>query len=229
MLELNGGAVLALWNGVDPARRHEYDAWHTREHVAERIAVPGMLGARRYVRSSGRLPEYLTLYSLDDTGVLQSEAYHSLLENPTPRSQAMRPSFRGFMRLCCRRLLSIGGGLGGAIAALVVDEDVDLRAPTIKRELEKLLMEDAITAAHVLERDPAIADVPFAIGGDSPDFPRAGAILLESYDENELGRLLPGIRSALTRLGMGEAGKTLTTYRLAYALERGSLERMPRR
>ena len=224
MLDISGGAVLALWNGVDTSRTREYNAWHTREHVAERISVPGMIGARRYVKTSGPLPDYLTLYAMNDTDVLKSDAYRSLLENPTVWSRSMRPSFRGFIRLCCRRLLSIGGGLGGSLAAIVVDDATDLRSPALRQELEKLLEEAGILAAHVLERDRDVSDVPFQIGGDSPDFPKAGAIFLEGYDEKELHRLLPTIRSGLASLGASKVDKTFTTYTFAYALDRASLE-----
>src|SRR3954453_2827248 len=121
MLDLTGEGVLALWNGVEPSRAHEYNVWHSREHIGERVAVPGMVGARRYVRAQGPLPEHSTLYALDDTAVLKSDPYRALLENPTAWSRAMRPSFRDVMRIACRRLLSVGGGLGGSLAACVTD------------------------------------------------------------------------------------------------------------
>jgi hypothetical protein len=226
MLDIGGGAVLALWNGVEASQTQEYNAWHTREHVAERISVPGMIGARRYVKSGGPLPDYLTLYAMNDTDVLRSDAYRSLLENPTAWSRAMRPHFHSFMRLCCRRLLSIGGGLGGALAAIVVDDATDLRSEALRKGLESLLQEPGILAAHVLERDRDVPDVPFKIGGATPDFPTAGAIFLEGYDEKTLHLLLPAIRAALAGIGAGEIEKTLTTYTLAYALDRASLQRV---
>src|SRR5690606_33492639 len=116
-----------------------YDLWHTREHVPERIAVPGMLGARRYVRSAGPLPEYLTVYAMEDTAVLASQPYRNLLAGPTPWSQAMRPAFRGFMRLCCRRAWSGGGGLGGALMAGVFDEPDAAALPSLPERLGALL------------------------------------------------------------------------------------------
>lgn len=224
MLDISGGAVLALWNGIDASRIQEYNAWHTREHVAERISIPGMIGARRYVKSSGPLPDYLTLYAMNDTDVLKSDAYRRLLDNPTAWSRAMRPSFHSFMRLCCKRLLSIGGGLGGSLAAIVVDDNIDLRSPALRATLEMLLKEPGILAAHILERDRNVPDVPFKIGGDSPDFPDAGAIFFESYDEKALRLLLPAIHSALAPAGINEIDNTFTTYTLAYALDRASLE-----
>ena len=225
MIDIEGGAVLALWNGAEASRRHEYNVWHTREHVPERISVPGMTGARRYVRSSGPLPEYLTLYMMDDTGVLRSEPYRKLLDNPTEWSRSMRPSFRGFLRLCSLRLMSLGGGLGGCLAAIIVDDAFDLHAPAVRAELDTLLQTDAIVAAHVLERDRDVPDVPFQIGGERPDFPNAGAILLEGYDLADLTASLPCISASLARLGLA-TDKTLTLYTLAYALDRASLDRI---
>lgn len=226
MLDLTGDGVLALWNGVETSRTREYNAWHTREHVPERVSVPGMIGARRYVKSSGLLAEYLTLYSLESTNVLNSDAYRSLLDNPTDWSRSMRSAFRGFLRIGCRRLLSLGGGLGNSVAALVVDEGADLHAPALWQELKNLLARPGLFAAHILERDRDIPDVPFKIGGDALDFPKAGVILLEAYDENELIQLLPAIRAGLARLDLDVAAKTLTAYRLAYALDRISLKHL---
>ena len=68
MLDFAGNGMLALWNGVDPARRDEYDLWHTREHVPERVAVPGMLGARRCVRLDGHQHHRLDCRDLGNRG-----------------------------------------------------------------------------------------------------------------------------------------------------------------
>jgi hypothetical protein len=219
MIDLTGDGVLALWNGVEPSRKAEYDAWHTREHVPERIGVPGMRGARRYLRLSGPLPEYLTLYALDDTQVLTNESYRKLLDNPTAWSTSMRPSFRGFMRLACRRVFTLGGGLGGALAAVTTDET---NSPSLRRDMESLIAHPAVAAIHVLARDPGIPDVPFKIGGDTPAFPNAGAILIEGYDDDLLSAALPAISDTLGRAAI--SATTLTTYRLAYALDRASLD-----
>lgn len=222
MLDLDGRGVLALWNGVDPDRKAEYDLWHTREHVPERISVPGMLGARRYARLDGPLPEYLTLYMLENTGVLTSEPYRNLLNNPTPWSRSMRPSFRGFTRLCCERCWSSGGGAGGWLAAVPLDEAGTAAWPAIARALGEAPDATAMVAAHILLRDPNVPDVPFAIGGETPGFPRDGAVLLEFFADP----IVPAVRDLLAAAGVTDAGEHLTVYRLAYALDRASLDRL---
>jgi hypothetical protein len=94
--------LLALWNDVDPLREAEYNEWHAREHVPERLTVPGMLWALRYGRAGvGTMPRYPTLYGLRDTHVLDSAEYRRLLADPTPASRSMRPALRNIARWVC--------------------------------------------------------------------------------------------------------------------------------
>jgi len=223
MLDLAGKAILALWNGVEASRVPEYNAWHTREHVPERVAIPGILGARRYVRAHGPLPEYLTLYSLETIDVLRSDPYRALLDNPTAWSRAMRPSLRDFLRIPCTRLMSAGGGLGSVVAACVLTER-ELAGLSAKLELQALAKKQGIVAVHMLVRDNSIPDVPFQVGG--ANFANAGVVLVEGYDEPELKNSLPDISDVLRASGIPDGEKTLTTYRLAYAIDRASLGRL---
>jgi len=225
MIDLEGEGVLALWNGVEAARTQDYNLWHTREHVPERVAVPGMLGARRYVRTQGPLPEYLTLYALETVGVLLSDPYKRLLENPSSWSRAMRPSLRDFFRLPCRRKMSTGGGLGSFGAACVLTEG-EAQSAHLRTQLPLLARKQGIVAVHLFERDYAVPDVPFQVGGAKPSWRSGGAIVLEGYDEAELAACEPGVRTALRDMGLAAAEQTLTSYRLAYAIDRTSIERV---
>ena len=104
MIEM-AGALLALWNDVEPSFEAEYDDWQAHEHVPERCAVPGILWGLRYRLHDllpAALPRYLTLYGLRDEGVLESPAYRRLLNEPTPRSRRMRPVLSNLTRWVCR-------------------------------------------------------------------------------------------------------------------------------
>lgn len=223
-MDLRGEGVLALWNGIDPARRAEYDLWHAREHVPQRVAVEGMIGARRYLRVEGPLPEYLTIYDLSEIGVLTSAPYLWLLDNPTEWSRSMRPSFRGFFRLCCRRELSIGGGLGAALGAASLANVPALRSAAFLSRIARLTSQPGILAVHLLVRDHAVPATPFAIGGETPDFPDGGALLFEGYDDEALADCLAAVREALETFDGPASG--MTRYRLASALDRESLARL---
>ncbi|MGH3386588.1 MAG: hypothetical protein ACRDO1_18570 [Nocardioidaceae bacterium] len=57
--------------------------WYDEEHLAERLAVPGVLSARRFVAVEG-VPRYLALYDLETPAVVASAPYLAAKANPTP-------------------------------------------------------------------------------------------------------------------------------------------------
>ncbi|CAK7261767.1 MULTISPECIES: hypothetical protein [unclassified Shinella] len=224
-MDFEGEGILALWNGADASRSEEYNMWHSREHVPERLSVPGMRSARRYVRTSGELPEYLTLYEVDNLSVLESQPYLKLLENPTEWSSSMRPSFRGFLRKCCNRIVSFGGGMGSTLVTLPLGRDFEGSAKQCEALIEHVVKDAGpFVATHLIVESPDIPPVPFTIGGDDVLPPLTGAVLLESYDaqsaEVELNRLLPFFADC----GIVHEDVRASFYGLVYALNVKSLE-----
>jgi hypothetical protein len=121
-------AFLALWNDHAPGREAEYDTWHTREHVPERIAAPGFRAARRYACRDHPEHRWFTLYELDDIAALATPEYRDLMANPTSWSASMRPGFRAFLRAPCLLAGDAGQGIGGALAVLRLPDDAALAA-----------------------------------------------------------------------------------------------------
>ena len=118
MAETGPTAFLALWNDIERGREAEYDAWHTREHVPERVAAPGFLSGRRYVDRGHPVHRYFTLYDVAGLGAFRTPQYRDLLDNPTDWSAAMRPSFRNFLRVPCAQEHAAGFGLGAGLAVV---------------------------------------------------------------------------------------------------------------
>ena len=48
-MPLQGQGVLAIWHTITPEGEAEYWRWHDREHIPERLSIPGFLRLRRYV------------------------------------------------------------------------------------------------------------------------------------------------------------------------------------
>ena len=220
---LEGDGLLALWNGVDPTRTSEYHLWHTREHVPERVSVPGVVRAYRYVDGDGPLPACLTLYDLATLDVLTSPPYRTLLDNPTPWSRSMRPSFRGFLRLACRPLARCGGGTGGAVLATTLGLPRGLKLPDATGLLRDLLAIPAVTGAQVAIVAPDSPSVPFTIGGDMPEFPRDGVLVLDGYDRTALMAAYGAIRRCLKQSPLADAGTAWTSYALGYIVSAADL------
>ena len=145
-MPLAGTAFLALWNDIRRTREPEYDQWHTLEHVPERVAVDGFLGARRYVNRAREHHRYFTLYDVAEVAVFDSAAYHDLLDRPTPWSAAMRPDFENFVRAVCAVEASAGTGIGAAIATLCVESVDD---DTMRSALDAAATLPRVNAVHL--------------------------------------------------------------------------------
>jgi hypothetical protein len=149
-------ALLALWNDVDPQHEADYNEWHAREHVPERLTVPGIGWALRYAHCGGiDSPRYLTLYGLRDAAVTDSDAYRRLLAEPTPASRKMRSTLRNISRWICT--LDVNDGIG-RFERLAV-RTVASTAPQPNRVEGSALL--------VATRIPDAAELPWLAGGQA--------------------------------------------------------------
>src|SRR6058998_294753 len=82
-MSLLGGALLAFSHDVTAGSEADWTEWHDREHIPERLSVPGFLRLRRYVALGGG-PRFFYFYETESLAVLQSPAYLERLQNPTP-------------------------------------------------------------------------------------------------------------------------------------------------
>ena len=211
-MPLKGQAFIALWNDRSPSRR-DYDVWHTREHVPQRLTVPGITYAVRYVDGEGPLPRYFSLYALDDLSVLRHPDYVRLQQNPTSWTLSMRPDFSRFLRLPCAVARSAGGGVGGwCVAGLVrgASTDADIAALT-----DALVDLAPVIAVHVGRTDPDLVDVPFSIELDAAPTPY-GVLVVEGFLD---GPLIKSVREVVAAFEDRVVITDLTAYKLAFALQ----------
>lgn len=188
-MPLAGSAFLALWNDIARTREPEYDRWHTREHVPERVGVPGFRGARRYVNRGRERHRYFTLYELADLAVLDSAAYRLLVEQPTPWSAAMRPDFANVLRAPCTLAASQGEGIGGALAVLCYPRAAALPSPSALDDLP------GVVAVH--EGHGTVATIAWAAGADgAPTRTFDRVLLIEALDRDAARQALRAARDA---------------------------------
>ena len=97
-------AVALLLVAMNVAREHEAELneWYDTEHIPALAAVPGTLSARRY-RGSGAAQRYVALYHFAAPEVPGSPAWKTAAG--TPWTERMRPHFRDFLRIECRRYI----------------------------------------------------------------------------------------------------------------------------
>jgi len=116
---LGAGAVI-VWNDVTEAGREQFYDWHDKEHIPERLAIPGFRRGRRYIRP-GHSPQWLTLYEADDIDIVVSPGYLERLNAPTPRTTRTLQYFRNTSRAVCRIVSSAGSSTGGHMLAMRLD------------------------------------------------------------------------------------------------------------
>jgi hypothetical protein len=90
--------LLAIWSTIAPEAETDYLHWLTREHIFERVSVPGFCSGRVFRRRDSRPSEYLMLYELERADVMSSEGYLTRLNAPTPWTQRIMPTLMHFRR-----------------------------------------------------------------------------------------------------------------------------------
>src|SRR5690606_3872510 len=113
-----------LFAGLDLPADREADvlAWHTEEHLPERLALPGFNRGRRFICLDGS-PKFLILYELAGLEVLRSAPYLERLNNPTPWTARSLPEFRNNFRTAFEVLGAAGNRSGGYFSATRVPPD----------------------------------------------------------------------------------------------------------
>ena len=200
-MPLLGEGVLAIWNDVDPAHEAEFNAWYLEQHLPERLAVPGFRRARRWWNPSVS-PRYFAFYEVATADVLVSPPYRERLENPTPRTRAIMPAFRGMNRSVCRVAASLGDAEGAAAGVVRLSPgsggEGRLRAFLSGELLPALLALPGIVGAHLWEADDAASRLDTAEarlrGGSDATVDRA--ILVEATRPAELDAVAPRLAAA---------------------------------
>ncbi|QHE84147.1 DUF4286 family protein [Hydrogenophaga sp. BPS33] len=152
-MPLLGQATVISWNRVAPAARAEFEQWHTEEHLPERLGIPGFLRGRRYQAIEADR-DYLIVYEVRDFDVLQSAAYLTRLNAPTPWTRRVTGTMRDPVRGLCRTVWSVGlSGHSPFVAAVRLPSNVLL--DTQQEQAESLLHAEAcITALHACSTEP---------------------------------------------------------------------------
>src|SRR5258708_7028749 len=116
-MALRGKGMLIVMNQVKARDERDFNEWYNREHIDERVNLPGFRRARRYVAVRGS-PKYLATYECDRVGNLATPGYLALLANQTPWTQAVMARFTFFIRLTLRIQVDLTHGIGGAVSVV---------------------------------------------------------------------------------------------------------------
>jgi len=212
----NPQGVLAIWHDLEPTSEDEsqdlcetqFQEWHTRQHMIERLSVPGFLRGCRYVAAESvaveSSPLVFNFYLTESPEVLTSAAYLQRLNNPTEWTRRVTPTMHKVNRSAGRVVASVGTGQGGAIATLRVAPLTEKRDGfetwLVESGLQQLVELTGIVAAHLWNADATasgvettesrargssanIADWILALEGNDVEFVRAASDWLRQQKE----------------------------------------------
>lgn len=153
-MPLLGKAAVAMWWNVAEEHLGEFHEWHSKEHLPERLGIPGFERGSRWQRESGC--EFFVIYELDSYGVLVSEAYRERLNNPTRWSTTMMPLHRDMVRSQCRVVASHGRGIATFMRTIRLSPETgrhDELEEHLREALSKVPDRFGVTGAHLLRTE----------------------------------------------------------------------------
>lgn len=213
-MPLIGTGIVAIWNDIQPDMRDEFFEWHPREHMQERMGVPGFLRGRRYV-STGGGEEFLTLYEASEPELLVSDVYRSRLTNPTDWSRMVLPHFRNNLRGVCRIVATQGYGDGGYALTLRYDAPENADDGVVAEAIKGWIDNKRVTGVHLVRTDRTLSAIdPKLNRGRIISIPDR-ILFVEGSTREELQALEVEAR-ALIGAQYGVSGLAGAVYRLEY-------------
>jgi hypothetical protein len=164
MSGLLGRGALVNWGGVLADSEADYNAWHSLQHMPERLSVPGFRRGRRCVAIDGTPDhlKYFMMYEAVDAQVFVSEPYLKRLNDPTPWTQRILSVYVTPSRTVCNVSHTRGCGTGGWLVTL--QWGMSAAAPPSAQEaaswIEPVMALPGIIGAHVLEGDATLGQQP---------------------------------------------------------------------
>lgn len=213
--------LLAIWHDIEPGREEAFHAWHSLEHLPERMAVPGFLRARRYEAVEGE-PRYFNDYLVESPEVLASPPYLERLNAPSAWTSRVVPSFRGVNRSVCRPVAEAGRGEGGLVATLRFSLGQIRDADGLARRLAGIAADEKIVAARLWQGDADASRLETAEtklrGGQTGV--AAWVLVLEGQRQADVCAACRALPGRLREAGLLEGEPQAAVYRLLMRLER---------
>ena len=155
---LAGTGVVVIWNGIRDDLREDFFEWHPREHMVERLDIPGFLRGRRCIALDGST-EFLTVYEIRNPEVLLTDVYKERLSLPTDWSASTLPGFTDNTRGACRILFTEGYAMGGFTYTIRIEPEPgrdQALVDALLRVMPQFVTTPRITGAHLVRNDTSL-------------------------------------------------------------------------
>ncbi|VVE00148.1 DUF4286 family protein [Pandoraea fibrosis] len=205
-------AQLCIWTNIDPAFEADFNRWYDREHMQERVAIPGFQFARRFKALHDCARPYLALYCTQDAAVFTSEPYAQAFHHQTEWSLRNFARMQGTQRRVGSLDVEAGEGQGGMLAAFVLTEAVVARGRArLETQLAEVAQGDGIVRATLQVTVPTLSVSLTA--KDAPLPPADAVVLIEGSDPDAV-RIAAETLAAAHGVPAGEVTRFAMLWRL---------------
>jgi hypothetical protein len=222
-MSLLGKGALVIWHDIAPGCERDYHEWHSKEHMLERVAVPGFRRGFRYQALSGS-PGFLNMYEVEDLATLTSQPYLDRLNHPTPWSQKAMGYIQNNNRTLCRVVASRGNGICADLLTLQLAAAPgrgDALGAWLRQAVPALVGRPGVLGAHYLEGDQAASrteteEKRLRAGSDAI---ADRVVLVGGYDAEALHEVRRTVLAPAALVAQGaEQAQTAAVYRLLHCI-----------
>lgn len=206
-------AALCIWTGIAPEAEADFNRWYDREHMQERIAIPGFRFARRF-KALGNCPQpYLALYVTNSLAVFTSAAYRQAFTSQTEWSLKNFGRMQGTQRRVGELAIETGGGEGAYLSLFVLPaakackEDL---AGQLHAQLQRTAELEQIVSATLLHTRPELS---VSLTGAAAQPPADGLVMVEGSHRKAVEQAARALASAL-----GEPEEKVWSFQMLWRL-----------
>lgn len=208
-------AQLFVWSDIDPDHEPDFNLWYDREHMEERVRLPGFNGARRYRAVSTSARRYLALYRADDLDCFKTDAYRKAFTQQTNWSNLNFSRMSNTRRRVMAVALEAGFGAGGNLAMVVLNAsqtELGLNAARIEKVMSDIMDIEGVLHSQYLVPDTTLS-TPLP-SEDTNGRVLAPAIVIDATTE-------PAAEAALHQLrdSLGDVVEDAQTFALLWSLD----------
>ncbi len=222
---LKGSAFLAIWHDIAEGAAGEYIEWHTREHMPERLSIPGFMTGKRLHAPDASRYVFGTVYAGESLETFRSSDYLERLNNPTPWTIAVAPSFQNFLRVACEKIALAGNGDGGSMATIRLDlsgDDAERQLRSIAHSLaESIHALRGVACVHIGVSRSEVSSVRTRETELREEMGESGfdvVILIEGSSSSGLRHAMPNAERLAVATGVFKNSPVSNIYETAFSL-----------
>jgi hypothetical protein len=227
-MSLLGEGALVIWHDIAAGCESDYNEWHSKEHILERVRVPGFRRGHRYQARSGS-PAYLNLYEVEALATLTSQPYLERLNHPTPWSRKALGYIRNNNRTLCRVVVSVGNGICADLLTIqlaAAPERSDALQRWLAETMPAMVERPGVLGAHYLEGALAASrtetEEKRLRAGEDAIADRV--VLVGGYDAEALAEVRRTVLAPAALVAQGaEATQQAAIYRLLHCITEADL------